>query len=101
MAQHNITAFVYDKRGQLLTVGRNSYTKTHPLQAKMSALEGQHHKIFLHAEVDSLVKLKDWGRAHRMVITRFTKDGEPAMAKPCGACQRVIKLAGIKHIEHT
>ena len=84
-----------------MSVGRNSYVKTHPLMAKMAGQCGEHHKIFLHAEVDALVKLKDWSRPHKMVITRFRRNGAPAMAKPCKVCQSVINLANIKEVEHT
>lgn len=99
--KQNITALVYDKKGRLLSVGRNSYVKTHPLQAKMANQVGEDHKIFLHAEVDALVKIKDWNLAHTMVITRFTKDGKPALAAPCRLCAHIIKKAGILHVEHT
>jgi deoxycytidylate deaminase len=96
-----ITALVYDRRGRILSVGRNSYHKTHPLQAQAAKAVGLEHKIYLHAEIDALVRVKDWSRAHRIVITRFTKNGEPANAKPCPVCERVIRQAGIKFVEHT
>jgi deoxycytidylate deaminase len=105
----DITALVYDRRGRLLSVGRNSYHKTHPVQARMAQEtarevndKGLAEKIYLHAEVDALVKMRgDWSKAHRLVITRYTKDGKPASAKPCKICERMIRLAGIEHIEHT
>ena len=45
-------------------MGRNRYTKSHPLQAKLAREAGLHEKIFLHAEIEALVKLRDWGRAY-------------------------------------
>lgn len=96
-----ITALVYDRRGRILSVGRNNYHKTHPLQARAAKAVGLEKKIYLHAEVDALVKLKDWSKAHRIVITRFNKHGEPVLAKPCPVCERVIDQAGIKIVEHT
>lgn len=99
--RQNITAFVYDKRGKLLSVGKNSYVKTHPLQARAAKEVGEDYKIYLHAEVDALRRLKDWGRAHKMVVTRIKNDGTHGNAQPCKICQRVIKLAGINVIEHT
>lgn len=57
--------------------------------------------IYLHAEVDALVKIKDWSKAHRMVVMRYTKDGLPAMAAPCKICQHIIKQTGIQIVEHT
>lgn len=96
-----ITALVYDKRGRLLSMGRNSYVKTHPLQAKIAEEVGEEHKIYLHAEVDALIKVKNWNKAHKIVVTRFNKYGETMLAKPCKVCERMIKLAGIKEVEHT
>ena len=100
-ALQNVTAFAYDRKGRLLSVGRNSYVKTHPLQAKVAKEVGEHYKIFLHAEVAALVKVKDWNRVHKLVVTRYSKDGKPVLAKPCKVCQRVINLANIDHVEHT
>jgi len=97
----NVTAFAYDRKGRLLSMGRNSYVKTHPLQARAAREVGEHYKIFLHAEVAALVKVKDWSRVHRLVVTRYNKDGVPVIAKPCRVCQRVINLAGIEQVEHT
>lgn len=99
--KQNITAILYDKKGRILSIGRNSYHKTHPLQAKSAKAVGEDYKVFLHAEIDALVKAKNWDKAYKLVITRFTKDGKPGLAKPCKICQHAIKLAGIQHVEHT
>jgi hypothetical protein len=72
----NITAFAYDKKGRLLSVGRNSYVKTHPLQARMAKEVGEDYKIYLHAEVAALVKVKNWTRVDKLVVTRYNKNGE-------------------------
>jgi hypothetical protein len=100
MDQQHICAFVYDKRGRLLSSGQNSYVKTHPLQAKIAAEVGEPHKVFLHAEVSALLKC-DWKKAHRILVTRYGKDGKPLLAKPCVICRSVIKLTNIKIVEHT
>jgi tRNA(Arg) A34 adenosine deaminase TadA len=97
----NITAIVYDRKGKIISVGKNSYIKTHPLQAKIANSVGLEHKIYLHAEISALVKLKDWARAHRIVVTRVGRQGEPLLAKPCAVCQRAIEMAGIEIVEHT
>lgn len=99
--KQNITAILYDKKGRIISIGKNSYIKTHPLQAKSAKAVGEEHKVFLHAEIDALVKARNWDKAHKLVITRFGKDGQPALAKPCRVCQHAIKMAGIKHVEHT
>lgn len=99
--KQNITAILYDKKGKILSIGRNSYHKTHPLQARSAQAVGEDYKIFLHAEIDALVKAKNWEKAYKLVITRFRKDGTPALAKPCKVCQHAINLAGIQLVEHT
>lgn len=99
--KQDITALVYDRKGRILAAGRNNYHKTHPLQARAALAVGLDQKIYLHAEIDALVKVKDWSKAHRIVVTRFNKHGQPALAKPCPICQRVIRQAGIEIIEHT
>lgn len=100
-SKQNLTAIIYDRKGRVISVGKNSYVKTHPLQARLGAKTGKPEAIFLHAEVDALVRLKDWSKAHKMVVTRIGKDGGPLLAKPCPACQHAIEMAGIQHIEHT
>lgn len=97
----NITAFAYDRKGRLLSIGRNSYVKTHPLQARAAKEVGEDYKIYLHAEVAALVKIKNWQKIDKLVVTRYNKNGEPMLAKPCRVCQRVIKIAGISTVEHT
>lgn len=97
----NITAFAYDKKGRLLSVGRNSYVKTHPLQAKVAKEVGEDYKIYLHAEVAALIKVKDWSKVNKLVVTRYSKKGNPMLAKPCKVCQHIINLAGVETVEHT
>jgi tRNA(Arg) A34 adenosine deaminase TadA len=97
----NITALIYDRKGRLISVGKNSYVKTHPLLARLVKSLGLDHRISLHAEIAALVRLKDWPKAHKIVITRFNKLGKPVIAKPCPICQRAIHDAGIKIVEHT
>jgi hypothetical protein len=97
----SLTAFVYDRRNRLLSIGRNSYVKTHPLMAKAANQVGEPTRIYLHAEVAALVKIRDWSKAYRIVITRFNKDGNPVLAAPCACCRHVISQTGIKRIEHT
>jgi tRNA(Arg) A34 adenosine deaminase TadA len=97
----NVTAFVYDKKGNLLSVGRNSYVKTHPLQAKAARAVKQEKRIFLHAEIAALVKVRFWEDAFRMEVFRYGADGRALTARPCPICDHVIKQTGIKRIEHT
>lgn len=97
----SVTAVIYDKRGRILSIGQNSYTKTHPLQAEYARAAGEPHKVYKHAELDAIIKCPDVSKAEKIVVFRFKEDGSPAEARPCKICQHAIKLAGIKIIEHT
>ena len=97
----SVTAIVYDKRGRVLSVGSNSYVKTHPLQADHARRAGEPSKIFLHAEVHAITRCRDITKAYRMAIFMYLEDGSPASARPCCICQSAIKEAGIKFVEHT
>lgn len=97
--KYDITALAYDKRGKLLAVGRNSYVKTHPLQAKFSKEAGKEHAVYLHAELSALLKSRT--KVHKLVVLRYDSAGNPANAKPCAACQLAIKHFGVRYVEHT
>jgi len=99
--KQNITAIIYDKRGRVLSVGKNQYLKTHPMQAKYANEVGLHEKMFLHAEIHSIVRCKQLHRAYKIFVSRWDKKGNPMLAKPCLICQSALKAAGIKIIEHT
>lgn len=98
-AKQAITAVIYDKRGRVLSVGQNSYTKTHPKQARLAARVGLKEKEYLHAELASIVRCKDLSKAHRIVVTRINKKGKFVNAKPCPICALAIQEAGIKVVE--
>ena len=97
----DMTAIIYDKRGRVLSVGKNSYVKTHPYQAKCARNVGLPDKQFLHAEIHAIVRCKQLHRAHRIVVMRFDSAGKPKNAKPCPVCESAIEAAGIKIVEHT
>ena len=100
-ARQNITAFAYDKRGRLLAVGHNSYTRTHRLQAHYALKAGNGSRIYLHAEIDCLIRAKKRGVTHKLVVIRHGAKGTPLCAKPCAACQLAINDFNVKEVEHT
>jgi tRNA(Arg) A34 adenosine deaminase TadA len=97
----DITAIIYDRKGRVLSIGKNSYIKTHPLQAKYANKVGLPEKQYLHAEIAAIVKCRDLAKAHKIEVLRVGRDGSFLLAKPCPVCQSAIKASGIKHIEHT
>lgn len=96
-----ITAMIYDKRGRVLSVGQNSYVKTHPEMKKYAQQVGEPYKEYLHAEIAAILKCADLKKAHKISVFRFNADGKPALAKPCKICQGAIEAAGIKVVVHT
>jgi len=96
-----LTAVIYDKRGRVLSIGKNNYTKSHPYQAECAAAVGLPEKIFLHAEIDAIIRCKDLTKAHSIHIFRTGKSNKWLLAKPCPACQRAISLTPIQTIHHT
>jgi deoxycytidylate deaminase len=97
----SVTAIIYDKRGRVLSVGVNSYVKTHPMMAEYARRAGEPYKVFLHAEVAAIVRCVHIERAYKIVVIRYNEDGSPANARPCKICQAAIKTAGIEVVEHT
>lgn len=97
--QHNLVAFVLDKRGRVISYGFNEYTKTSPVQAKYAAKVGKSCKIYLHAEIAALVKAK--GKGDSLFIARFGKNGGRMNAAPCDICSLAIQKTGIKYVTFT
>lgn len=100
-ARFDITAIIYDKRGRVLSIGKNSYVKTHPLQHHHACKVGLPEKQFLHAEIHAISRCKKLDRAHRISVMRFDAKGKPSNAKPCPVCESAIRAAGISIVEHT
>ena len=99
--RQDITAIIYDKRGRVLSIGKNSYIKTHPIQANFAKKVGMPYKQNLHAEIDAIIRCKNIKKAHRIFISRVLRDGSYGLAAPCKICLSAIKTTNIKIIEHT
>ena len=99
--KQTITAIIYDKKGRVLSIGQNDYEKTHPMMLKYGKKVGMPERIYLHAEIAAITRCADMKKAHRMLITRFTKDGKPALAKPCPICESAIKATNIQIVDYT
>jgi len=97
--RQQITAIIYDKRGRILSIGQNSYKKSHPRQAELAAKVGEPYKYFLHAEIAALVKCR--GTPYKIRIERKDKTGNLKLSKPCQICELAIKEAGIKFVEYS
>lgn len=96
--QHRVGTIITDRKGNILSTGFNSYIKTHPRQKKYN-LYINPTKIFLHAEIDSLVKCR--GEPHTMIICRIGRDNQIRLAKPCKGCYNAIKDVQVKKVYFT
>ena len=99
--QPQLTAIIYDKRGRVLSIGKNSYVKTHPLQYKYAKRFKEFSKVYLHAELDAIIKLRNKGTPFLMRVFRYGRDGSPRCAKPCRICETAIREYGIERVEQT
>jgi tRNA(Arg) A34 adenosine deaminase TadA len=98
--KHHLKATVYDKKGRVLAVGENSYEKTHPKMACLAKKTNKPDRIYLHAEIAALVKVRS-GTPYKIFVERYDSKGNPKLAAPCPICMMAIKEAGIKRIEYT
>lgn len=99
--RQNLTAIITDRKGNVLSIGKNSYVKTHPLQARHAAMMGVPDKIHLHAEIHAIALCKNLDKAYKISVFRYGRNGKPLLAKPCSICQSAIRSTGIKIVEHT
>ena len=100
--QHELTAIIYDRKGRVLSVGKNNYHKSHPLMAHHANKVGLPEKNRIHAEFDAVIRLKDLSKAYHIAVFRYNKKGEPLLAKPCKICESLIaSIPTIKKVTHT
>ena len=78
--KQDITAIIYDKKGRVLSIGKNSYTKSHTMMHTHANKVGLPHKIFQHAEVNAIVKCRDLSKAYKISVFRYNKQGKPLLA---------------------
>jgi deoxycytidylate deaminase len=96
--KQRIYAIITDKKERILSFGTNSYSKSNPLQAYYCELATkERHKIFIHAELEALVRLKG-RKAEKIFVARVNKKNEPVACTPCPICAMALQDAGITEI---
>lgn len=100
-AKFILVATAFDRKKKIIGQGVNDYRKSHPLSKLYAEKAGESSdKIYKHAEWSALLAAGNKS-VHSMLIQRFTKQGEPALAKPCKTCQVMLKDFGVKYVEYT
>lgn len=90
---HKMGAVVV-KKNKIISTGYNKPTKTHPLS------ENEFKTV--HAELDAILGLSDeeiYGS--HVYIFREYKSGEPATAKPCKHCEKLLRKKGVSKVFYT
>jgi len=96
-----VYAVITDKRGRIIAEGKNNYVKSHPLQAYYAKMVDNENAIYLHAEIQAMVKC-DSNNAHKMYVARVSRQGHPMPARPCKICQTAIEdLNIVQSVEYT
>lgn len=86
-----VFAMAVDKRGVVLAQRGNTYTKSHPKQARWSFLAKQPERTFLHAEAATvLAALKTRKDIYKLYVVRVDSTGKMKDSKPCPVCQLML-----------
>lgn len=72
--------------------------KTHPLAFRFSR---RHDRVCIHAEISALAAAREPVDGMAMYVARVLKDGSPALAMPCTACQSALAAFGIENVSWT
>jgi len=89
---YQLCALIVKKR-RVISVGYNN-PKTHPMAlTKMQQL---------HAEMDAIVGCtRESLRGAEMIVVRARRDKQTGKAKPCAACETLIRSVGLKRVYYT
>lgn len=98
--KHQLTAIIKDKKGKILSIGKNSYIKTHPVMYKLALEKGifEPKANFVHAEIDAINRCKNLNKAYKIEVYRLSRNGKYMNSKPCHICRSGILKTNIKVI---
>ncbi len=100
--QYVATAYIKNKRGRVLSIGKNSYIKTHPKMVKLGRRLGylHHEKRFIHAEIDALNKCVNLEKAYSIEVYIYSKGSNRyTTSMPCPICTMALKESGIRFVD--
>jgi tRNA(Arg) A34 adenosine deaminase TadA len=87
--RHRLGAVVV-YRNQVVGVG---YNKVYSNEPNLHKLNG------LHAEIAALQNTTArYRKGSTIYVYRLTSSNKPALAKPCCACQKIMKKMGVRHV---
>lgn len=87
-------ACVLVKGNRVVNVGWNNGRKSHPKSRSWNNL--------IHAEFAALIgSCFDDTNGSDAYVYRLRNDGTSGMARPCGECERILRIAGIKRVYYS
>lgn len=88
-----------DHHNNIISIGQNSYQKTHPMQSRLAIKSGNASREYLHAEIASLVKCRH--DVESIMVIRMTSKGLIRMARPCNICTLALREAKVRYVYYT
>jgi cytidine deaminase len=87
------------KKSKVIAAAVNLEKKSHPFQAKLAQKVGLCEKIYLHAEISSLIKARE--DADTIVVARVNNQGKLRNSCPCKICSLALEEYGVENIYYT
>lgn len=100
---YTLTAIIRDKKGRILSIGKNSYIKTHPIMLRLAEKVGytKGEKVNLHAEIDAINKCQNLGKAYSIEVFNYSERSKTyKQSRPCSICMLGISKTPIKIIKY-
>jgi len=87
--KHQIGA-VLVRRNRIISIGYNSYRKTHPKAE-------DHYGHFIHAEIHALIGVPSADLFDSTIyVGRMNRLGAKGISKPCKHCEAVLRKSGVR-----
>jgi len=89
---HSLCALVV-RKSRVISIGYNSRKTSPRMDTRMN---------MLHAELSAILRCSEGDvRGCDIVVARARSEGRAGLARPCAACQSVLKRSGIRRIIYT
>jgi tRNA(Arg) A34 adenosine deaminase TadA len=86
------------RKSKIIATATNLENKTHPLQAQFAQKVGLKEKIYLHAEINALIRARE--NADTIIVARIGghSHNELRNSKPCPICRMALKMNNVHKI---
>lgn len=96
--KYKIGAIIFNRK-KVITIATNVPDKSHPVQFRYAEKAGEEKRIYLHAEINSIIKTNPKLLiGSSILVVRVGANGELRNSKPCPTCLLAIKESKIFNI---